>query len=277
VTDEPRFADDYSQRQTEAAHRVLIDLGQILRGFEDSVVVVGGWVPDLLLPDSSEEHVQSIDVDLALDPRRLADGRYAELLNLLFESRRYQLDSDRPFQLFTTVDLADGHENVRVDVDLLAPTEFKLKSTKQKLVEGFRIQQADGCSAAFRDPRVVTIDGPSANGTRNSVKLRIAALPDFFVMKCYALQKRDKPKDAYDICFCLENVGDGGSAIAAVWQTQPDDTGVRDAREILAEKFRHVDGFGPRQVADFRNTGAEDHAIRQRTAFELVRRFLAFF
>ena len=46
---EPRQREDYSDRQIEAAHRVLVDLGQVLKSFEDCLVVVGGWVPDLLM------------------------------------------------------------------------------------------------------------------------------------------------------------------------------------------------------------------------------------
>src|SRR6185312_17103851 len=113
---EPRFKGDYSERQTAAAHRVLVDLGQVLASFRECVVLVGGWVPDLLLPKSDEPHVMSIDVDLALDTAKLSDGRYAELLKLLIETRRYQL-SEKPFQLFTVVDLEDGQGAVRVDVD----------------------------------------------------------------------------------------------------------------------------------------------------------------
>ena len=83
---EPRQRDDYSPRQIEAARRVLVDLGQVLAAFEDCLVVVGGWVPDLLLEQADEPHVGSIDVDLALDANKLVDGRYADLLKLLLDS-----------------------------------------------------------------------------------------------------------------------------------------------------------------------------------------------
>ena len=76
MTNEPRHESEYSPRQTEAARRVLIDLGQVLAAFEDCLVIVGGWVPGLLLADADEPHVGSIDVDLALDAARLAQGRY---------------------------------------------------------------------------------------------------------------------------------------------------------------------------------------------------------
>jgi hypothetical protein len=80
---EPRQREDYSDRQIEAAFRVLVDLGQVLKSFEDCLVVVGGWVPDLLMEKAEEAHVGSIDVDLALDAEKLADGKYAGLLKAL--------------------------------------------------------------------------------------------------------------------------------------------------------------------------------------------------
>ena len=103
MTLEPRQREDYSDRQIEAAHRVLVDLGQVLKSFEDCLVVVGGWVPDLLMEKAEEAHVGSIDVDLALDAGKLADGRYAELLKVLLDTRRYQ-QADEPFKLYAEVD-----------------------------------------------------------------------------------------------------------------------------------------------------------------------------
>ena len=85
MTPEPRQQEDYSDRQVEAARRVLVDLGQVLASFSDCIVLVGGWVPDLLLPDAAEPHVGSIDVDLALDAEKLKGGRYADLLKLLLD------------------------------------------------------------------------------------------------------------------------------------------------------------------------------------------------
>src|SRR6266576_5194287 len=104
---EPRHQADYTARQNEGAKRVVIDVGQVRASFQDCVVLVGGWVPDLLILHAEEKHVGSIDVDLALDAEKLAEGRYAELLNLLLHTRRYQ-QGGKEFQLFTTVDHDDG-------------------------------------------------------------------------------------------------------------------------------------------------------------------------
>lgn len=58
---------DYSVEAVEAAHSVLLELSRLLGEYQDSVVVVGGWVPDLLLSDPPRQHVGSIDVDIVLD------------------------------------------------------------------------------------------------------------------------------------------------------------------------------------------------------------------
>src|SRR6266704_1428436 len=133
---EPRRREDYSDRQIEAAHRVLVDLGQVLAAFVDCLVVVGGWTPDLLLPDADEPHIGSIDVDLALDAAKLNDGRYAELVKLLLDTKRYRV-GEKDFQLVVEVDLKDGEKPVLVEVEFLAPKAVKLKKNKPKLLQDF--------------------------------------------------------------------------------------------------------------------------------------------
>src|SRR6266566_8083733 len=111
VNPEPRWREDYSERQIGAARRVLVDVGQVLASFADCIVLVGGWVPDLLLPEAEEPHIGSIDVDLALDAARLNEGRYVELLKLLLNTKRYQKGA-KSFQLVARVDLKDGGKPV---------------------------------------------------------------------------------------------------------------------------------------------------------------------
>lgn len=273
---EPRQRDDYSPRQVGAARRVLVDLGQVLAAFEDCLVVVGGWVPDLLLEQADEPHVGSIDVDLALDANKLADGRYADLLKLLLDSGRYKPGA-KPFQLVVEVDLKDGAKPVEVEVEFLAPREVKLKKNRPKLLEGFRVLQADGCGTAFHAPVRMEVSGRTVRGANNKVHLRIASLPDFLVMKAHALAGRDKPKDVYDLCYCLEHFPDGMNALAAVWKNRRKEKDVARAVEILRDKFASVDAFGPGQVVEFQGSvDAETQAMQARRAFELMQQFLSY-
>ncbi len=274
VNPEPRQREDYSKRQVEAAHRVLVDLGQVLASFADSLVVVGGWVPDLLLPEAEEEHVGSIDVDLALDAAKLNEGRYAELLKLLLDTRRYS-KGEKDFQLVVQVDLKDGERPVQVEVEFLAPKDVKLSRNKPKLLSYFRVLQTEACGVAFHAPVELPVSGQTVRGARNTVRVRVASLSDFLIMKAHAIAGRDKPKDSYDLCYCLQHHPDGLKAFSADWNQRLEDKNVAKAAAILREKFADVKAFGPQQVVEFLNPNSvEERQMHARRAFELVQAFL---
>ncbi len=271
---EPRFEADYTERQVTAAHRVLIDVGQVLASFSDCMVVVGGWVPDLRMPDAEPSHVGSIDVDIALDAARLNTGRYAALLKVLLETRRYRQGS-KSFQFVTDVDLGDGEKTVQVEVDFLAPTEVKLIKNRPKLLAGFRVLQTEACGAVFRSPQSLVLTGKTIRGADNTVRLHVASVAEFLVMKAHAIGGRDKPKDSYDLCYCLENYADGIEALAADWRAQRKNKVYVKAATILKEKFAGPEAFGPQQVVEFHNASdAETQAMQARQAYEAVQRFL---
>ncbi len=274
MTPEPRNESDYSQRQTIAARRVLVDVGQVLASFVDCLVVVGGWTPDLLLPDADEPHVGSIDVDLALDAAKLKDGRYAELVKLLLDTKRYRA-GEKDFQLVVEVDLKDGEKPVQVEVEFLAPKAIKLKKNKPKLLQDFRVLQIDACSEAFHNPDELTISGENVRGATNTVRLRVASLADFLVMKAHAIGGRDKPKDTYDFCYCLEHFPAGMNKLAEGWNHRTGEKNIDKAIEILREKFASVGAFGPQQLVEFHSApDADTQAMHARRAYELVHRFL---
>ena len=83
VRKEKRHAADYTPAEVEAARRVIIEVAQNLGEFAEGCVLVGGWVPELLIPNPEGEYTGSIDVDLALNPERLSGERYASLLDTL--------------------------------------------------------------------------------------------------------------------------------------------------------------------------------------------------
>ena len=265
MTLEPRQREDYSNRQIEAARRVLVDLGQVLKSFEDCLVVVGGWVPDLLMENTDEAHIGSIDVDLALDADKLTDGGYADLLKCLLNTRRYK-QADEPFKLFADVDLEDGRPPIRVDVDFLKSPDAKTAKNRPKLTQNFRPLDASGCNAAFEHPELVIITGKMIKGATNRVQFRVASIADFLIMKSYALANRDKPKDAYDICFCLDHYPGGLKKLAANWKTRASEKDVLKAIDVLREKFSDVDSYGPAQVVEFYQLGQRRGTAAPRTA-----------
>ena len=274
MTPEPRQRDDYGARQIKAAHRVLVDLGQVLAAFKDSLVIVGGWTPDLLLPDAHEPHIGSIDVDLALDAAKLGEGQYAELIQLLLDTKRYKPGA-KDFQLQVEVDLHDGEPPVLVEVDFLAAQDVKMKKNRPKLLEGFRVLQAEGCNVAFHAPVEITIPGENVRGSQNTVHMRVVSLADFVLMKAHAIGGRDKPKDVYDLCYALKEYPGGLPALAADWNPRILHKDVARAVAILAEKFPSVNAFGPQQLVEFYDSISDDErAMQARQAFELVQGLL---
>ena len=258
-----------------AARRVLVDVGQVLASFSDCLVVVGGWTPDLLLPNADERHVGSIDVDLALDAAKLNDGRYADLLKLLLDTKRYRW-GEKSFQLVTDVDLKDGEKPVQVEVEFLAPGNGKRKKHSPKLLEKFRVLEVKAAAEAFRDPVEVELLGWNLRGAKNTVHLRVVSLADFLVMKAHAINGRDKPKDTYDFCYCLEQYTGGVETLANDWKARIKEPNIAKAVKILQEKFSSVDSFGPQQLVEFHNSAdAEAQAMDARRAYELVQKFLS--
>jgi predicted nucleotidyltransferase len=156
------------------------------------------------------------------------------------------------------------------------PKDVELEKHKPKLLPDFRVLQADGCGSAFHEPVEIELSGRTIRGAENTVSLRVASLPDFIVMKAYALDGRDKPKDAYDICYCLTYFPGGLEVLAAVWRERSEYRDVKRSIEILRAKFATVDGFGPSQVVEFLDLSSdEEQEIQARRAFELVQKFVS--
>jgi hypothetical protein len=75
---------------------VLIELTRILGEYREDIILVGGWIPDLLISQSPEPLVGSIDVDLALNRRELADAPY-RMIGETLRSHGHEEDDEQPF------------------------------------------------------------------------------------------------------------------------------------------------------------------------------------
>lgn len=73
---------DYSEGQKEAAHRVIIEIINILSEYQEDMLIVGGWVPDLYFP--GQGHVGSIDVDILLNHLGLQEQSYQNIQRVLW-------------------------------------------------------------------------------------------------------------------------------------------------------------------------------------------------
>ena len=248
---EPRSANDYDDRTTAAVKSVLVEIGQILGSFEGKFAVIGGAVPWLLLSEAEMPHVGTADVDLALHAEALGDGEYARLVELL-QSQGYRQGSDlRRFQLARTVKARDGGPPIDVVVDFLMPRDAVIAKNNPPLVSNFAVQRADGAELALNFYQMVAIDGGMPDGGRNLVSIAVASIPALLAMKGYAIAKREKPKDAYDIYYCVRNYP--GVVDGLISTTMPflEVDAARTGYSDIARKFRTVDDYGPISVRRF--------------------------
>lgn len=248
---------DYQERDVKAVFSVLIELGQILGAYRNKFVIVGGAVPWLLLPKASPKHIGTLDIDLDLNPRALANGEYATLVETL-EANGYERGKNglKPFQLRRWVKMDDG-EPVGVLVDLLMPRGAIGDRNEEKLLAGFRAQGTDGGDVALSHCISQKLDGKMPDGRNNEVELLVATIPALLVMKGYALVGRDKKKDAYDIYFSVRNFNGGPVALAAECTKLMGENVARTGYENIAGKFRYQDDFGPKTVRLFLEESAE--------------------
>jgi hypothetical protein len=107
---------EYERILVEAAESVLLELAHLLGEYSEGIVLVGGWVPGLLIDQTEQKHVGSIDVDLALDHRTIQEVGYRSIMQRL-QNRGYQ-PGDQPFIFYRS--LTVGEKEIKVEVDFLA-------------------------------------------------------------------------------------------------------------------------------------------------------------
>ena len=251
ATIEPQSANDYDDRTTAAVKSVLVEIGQILGSFKGKFAVIGGAVPWLLLSESDMPHIGTGDIDLSLNAEALGDGEYAQLVESLQEQGYNQREDMRRFQLVRTVPVRDGGSDINVVVDFLMPRDVDIVKNTPPLISNFAVQRADGADLALKFYQMVAIDSEMPDGGHNRVHIAVASIPALLAMKGYAIANRQKPKDAYDIYFCIRNFPDGLDALVAETKPLLEVDTARKGYLLIAGKFRDVDDFGPTSVRQF--------------------------
>jgi hypothetical protein len=268
--------DDYPNDGVQAAHAVLLELAHVLGEYLDDIVIVGGWVPGLLYPDAPTPHTGSLDVDLALNHRTLQEAGYRTIHQLLTLQGYYQKPKpdSQPYQYYRDVPV--GGKAIVVEVDFVAG-EYggTARGHRHQRIQDVQPRKARGCDLAFERPTVVRIDGRLPDGAEDSVIVRVTSIAPFLLMKSMLLARRDKPKDAWDIYFCLVNYPYGLDALAEEFRPHREHGLYREGLAALDGKFRSATDYGPTRVADFEGrTDAEERAILQQDAYQRTRYLL---
>ena len=91
MPEKPSFAFDYKREDVELVRQTCLYVATKLGDLLDDLVVVGGLVPSLLIPDESlpaeeDVHIGTLDLDLGLSLVLLDTKRYEDLTLRLYRA-----------------------------------------------------------------------------------------------------------------------------------------------------------------------------------------------
>lgn len=263
---------DYTAEGVEAARSVLVELVHLLGEYKDDIVLIGGWVPEVLLPHYTGPHVGSMDVDIALNHQKIQEEGYKRIEALL--RRRGYRQGEQPFIFFREVNVGDKVINVEVNL-LAGEYEGTSKSHRHQKIQGIRARKVRGCDLVFEMPKEIKLKGRLPNGAHDTVTVLVSSIVPFIVMKAMAMDVRIKEKDAWDIYYCMLNYPGGIEALGEEFMLHLHHGLVREGLQKIAGKFSSEKAFDPKSVVDFEEIDDPEEQERiQRDAYERVHALL---
>ena len=257
-----RTAQSYGPGVTTASKAVLLELMTTLRTYREALVLVGGWVPYLLLQQHqrSEDpfvHVGSIDIDLAVDPSKVDEPEYATIVELLKE-RGYQPAPDRrnetvPSSLVRTVASPATSKPYTIRVDFLthAHDPQPIRARHRLIQDDLFARKVKGCDAALSHQTTIQLSGALPDGGELTVPIRMADLAACLTMKGIVLGERYREKDAYDLYAVIAHYRNGPRDVAEALRPYLDEPLVGEAMTAIRTAFATRSANGPAWAASF--------------------------
>lgn len=253
-----------------ASHAVLLEVLTVLGSYVDGMVVIGGWVPEIMFPRRG--HIGSLDVDLAVDGRAVNPDAYGSIRTRLAQAGYTQVE---PCMGVFTKALAAESGAVTVKLDLVAGEDDGAPNgVERMLVQDLLLGRLRGVELALDHAVTMSLAGKMPDGAENTVRARVADIPAFICMKALALNERMKEKDAYDIYFCLKHFEGGPAMLARAARGMLAAPRAAEALEVLRVKFESIGSVGPRWAARVSSGQGEDAEFVARDAFERAGAFL---
>lgn len=262
MPEKPKKASEYKSEQVDLVRAMCLYVATKLGDLMDDLVVVGGLVPSLLidqdtLPEDTDAHVGTMDLDVGLTLALLAEGRYKTLTERL-RAAGFMMDTNDDGNTTRQRWKITNAGAVTVDF-LIQPSLAGDKGGRLRNIEpDFAAIIAPGLKLAFQDHQRITIDGRTPFGEKASRELWICGPGAFVVLKALAFDGRGENKDAYDLYYVIRNYGSGVDDVVAKLQPLLGDADTQKALGILRRDFVGPENVGPRRVAEFITGGPDD-------------------
>lgn len=263
-----RLITDLDKRLVEASKSVLLEIMTILGAYRNSLVLVGGWAPYFIIESfkSSDDnfiHAGSLDIDIAVNPKKVSEVEYKSMLKLI-EERDYTHSLDKkgrviPYAFEKSISIPGYKDKQPIEIDFLGP-EYggRGKQRRHQIVQSeLFIRKARGIDIVFEHFFMYMLKGKLPKGAYNEVEIRVADLVAMLTIKGIVLGARYSEKDAYDIYSLISHYKDGFRSAAETLKPHRKNKLVNEGLESIREKFRTKDSIGPQWVADFLVGGRE--------------------
>jgi hypothetical protein len=271
---------DYDEATTARCERALVTLLGDVGPWGERVYLAGGLAPRYIvgeLPEGAQAHVGTTDVDLVIG-LALGDETPETYMNLETNLKRANFKAESSFRWKRDV------EGVSVQVEFMCETGevepghiFKPKGEGTGSGLGaFNVRGAQLVTHDYleREIEAERLDG----GGMSRVKVRVANLLPYTVLKILAFQDRHQNKDAYDLVFCLLHFGAGPNEAGGEASLSPiaGHDQVAEALGLLRERFADVSQDGPIAYGSFLAEPGDDEAAARlrREAVATVAEFL---
>ena len=262
MADKPTTAAGYKSEQVQLVRATCLYVATKLGDIMDELVVVGGLVPSLLieqenLPEGTDAHVGTMDLDVGLTLALLDEGRYHTLTERLRRAGFEQdaTDDGTPTRQRWKI---ENLEKVTVDF-LIQPSRADDRGgTLRNIERDFAAVIAPGLQLAFKDRERITLSGKTIMGEQATRQIWVCGPGAFVVLKSLAFRLRGENKDAYDLYYLVRNYGTGADDVASRLLPLLTDPEAEQAIDSLKQDFLTHDGVGPRRVAEFLLGAADD-------------------
>jgi len=263
-----RLITDLDIKLVEASKCILLEIMTILGAYRESLVLVGGWAPYFIIEsfkpsDDNFVHAGSLDIDIAVNPRKVSKVEYKSMLKLI-EERGYTPSLDKegkviPYAFQKNISIPGYKDKQPIEIDFLGP-EYggRGRQRRHQIVQSeLFIRKTRGIDIVFEHFFMYRLKGKLPQGAYNEIEIQIADLVATLTMKGIVLGARYREKDAYDIYSLISHYKDGFTSSAETIRPYRKNRLVNEGLENIREKFKTKDSTGPQWVADFLVGGRE--------------------
>lgn len=274
-----RLADNFDPALIDSSRSALLELVQTLTPYSRGIVLVGGWVPWLLIRDhlrggETFSHVGSIDIDFVVDPAAVPTGETPSMAQLMLGVGWRRLPI-KHFGFERTMVGRDGvSRDIQVDFLTAAPEGEVDQYLQRELQPDLRAKTLRGAEIALRHHAPHRVSATLPNGEEGRAEVQMLDVVGCLGTKGIALGARFKHKDAYDIVSVLDNYGEGVREVSALVRPFAHEPELAASLQVIREKFSTERSDGPVWYGEFLQPGDEDARQRlQQRAFQLASEF----